>query len=228
MSYVSKDKKPVSKIKVFLADDHQVVRDGLSMVLGAEDDIEVVGHAGDGRTAVREIARLAPDVVVMDVRMPEMNGIEATRRVLELCAKTKIVILSMAGSSEHVHDALTAGAIGYVLKDSAADEVVRAVRAAHKGKRFLSAQITETIAETFMNIKDFESRKSPIDRLSPREREVLHMVVNGKSSGEIAAALSLSPKTVDTYRSRIMKKLAVKGVSSLVKFAIEHGLVELD
>jgi len=228
MSYVSTNKKALSKIKVFLADDHPIVRDGLSAVLGAEDDIEVVGQAGDGRTAVKEIAQLSPDVVVMDVRMPEMNGIDAARRVLELCNRTKIVILSMAATSEQVYQALTAGALGYVLKESAADEVVRAVRAAHKGKRFLSAKITETIAETFMNIKDFESRKSPIDRLSPREREVLHMVVNGKSSGEIAATISLSPKTVDTYRSRIMKKLAVKGIPDLVKFAIDHGLVQLD
>ncbi len=228
MNVKSPESPGSSAIKVFLADDHAVVRDGLSVVLGAEEDIEVVGQAGDGRTAVKEIARLSPDVVVMDVCMPEMNGIDAARRVIELREETKVVMLSMVATSEHVYQALSAGVLGYVLKDSAADEVVRAVRSANCGKRFLSAKIAETIADAFMNIKDFQARKSPIERLSPREREVLHMVVNGKSSGEIAETISLSPKTVDTYRSRIMEKLGVKGVSSLVKFAVEHGLAQLD
>jgi DNA-binding NarL/FixJ family response regulator len=217
-----------SKIKVFLADDHAVVRDGLRMILEAEGDIEVVGQAADGITAVREITKNLPDVVVMDICMPEMNGIDATRHVMELCKNVRIVMLSVVATSEHVYQALSVGALGYVLKDSAADEVVKAVRSVHKGKRFLSEEIAETVTDAFVSIREQTSYQSPLERLSHREREVLHLVVDGKSSGEIAETLSLSPKTVDTYRSRLMDKLGVKGVPGLVKFAIEHGLTTLN
>ncbi len=214
-------------ISVLLADDHAVVREGLRMVLEAEGDIEVVGQAADGRAAVKEVSKLLPDVAVLDVCMPEITGIDAARRIRELCPGTQVVILSMVATSEHVYQALSAGALGYVLKDATSDEVVKAIRSVKKGKRFLSEKIAETVADAFVNIRSQTPYKSPIERLSHRETEVLHMVVDGKSSGEIADSLSLSPKTVDTYRSRIMEKLGVKGVPGLVKFAIEHGLIPL-
>ena len=215
------------KIRVFLADDHAVVRDGLCMILEAEGDIEVVGQAGDGSTAVKEVAKKLPDVVVMDICMPEMNGIDAARRVISLCDDVRIVMLSVVATSEHIYQALSAGALGYVIKDSAAEEVVKAVRSVNMGKRFLSEEISETVADAFVAIRRQTSYKSPLESLSDREREVLHLVVQGSTSGEIAEALSLSPKTVDTYRSRVMDKLGVRGVPALVKFAIEHGLTTL-
>ena len=223
-------KKHREGITVFLADDHAVVRAGLRLVLegDGDGDIEVVGESGDGRSAVREVSRLLPDVAVLDVCMPEISGIDATRRIRELCPDTQVVILSMVATSEHVYQALSAGALGYVVKDSSAEEVVQAIRAVHRGERFLGSQISETLADAFVNIRKQTPYISPIERLSRREREVLHMVVQGKSSGDIAKTISLSPKTVDTYRSRIMEKLGVKGVPGLVKFAIEHGLIAID
>lgn len=220
-------KSKSGKIRVFLADDHAVVRDGLCMILEAEGDIEVVGQAGDGSTAVREITKKLPDVVVMDICMPEMNGIDAARRVMAVCDDVRIVMLSVVATSEHIYQALSAGALGYVIKDSAAEEVVKAVRSVYRHKRFLSDEIAETVADAFVTIRQQTSYKSPLESLSHREREVLHLVVQGSTSGEIAGTLSLSPKTVDTYRSRVMDKLGVKGVPALVKFAIEHGLTTL-
>jgi len=210
-------------IRVFLADDHAVVRDGLRLILGTQTDITVVGDAADGQAAVCQVAQLRPDVAVMDVAMPVMDGIEATRQICATCPSTQVVVLSMHATSEHVYQALRAGARGYLLKESAGKEVVAAVRAVHAGRRYLSEKITDTVFDYIR--QDAPARKkSPLERLSDRERQILIQVVEGKSSAEIARSIHLSPKTVETYRSRLMQKLCIHDVPSLVKFAIEHGL----
>ena len=216
------------KITVFLADDHAMVRDGLQLLLENSGDMQVVGQAGSGHETVREVQRIKPDVVLMDIAMPELNGIEATRQLIELLPDTKVIILSMHATSEHIYQALQAGASGYLLKEAVGLEVVAAVNEVVKGGRYLSNKITETLVDDYLVQREIGQSRSPIDRLSAREREVLQMVAEGHSSARIADKLALSPKTVDTYRSRIMQKIGVRDVTELVKFAIRHGLTSLD
>ena len=211
-------------ITVLIADDHAVVREGLANLLSAQPDIRVIGTAADGRETVREVAKLQPEVVIMDIAMPQMNGIEAAREIRERAPQAKVVILSMYSSTEHVFHALEAGARAYLLKESAANEIVAAVRAVHAGRRYLSPRIAETMAEVVSR----SAAESPLSRLSPRERQVLQLVAEGRSSAQIAATLHLSPKSVDTYRSRVMQKLHLGDVASLVKFAIQHGITSLE
>jgi len=215
-------------IKVFIADDHAVVRDGLKSILEAEGDMNIVGTASDGRQAVRQLCKLKPDVVIMDIAMPELNGIEATEQVCETCPSAQVVILSMHATSEYIFRALKAGAKGYLLKESAGQEVVNAVRTVEKGRRYLSQQIEEAVINDYMNRHETAITKSPLDMLSSREREILQLVVEGKPSVEIAGILFISPKTVETYRSRMMQKLKVRDLPGLVKFAIQHGITSLD
>ena len=212
-------------VTVLLADDHAVVRDGLRLLLEASGEFQVVGMAVDGIEAIRHALDLRPQVVVMDVAMPGMNGIEASQQILETWPDARIVILSMYVSVEHVHRALQAGAIGYLLKESAGAEVVEAVRTVAAGQRYLSRKITETVIDDYIH-----SRQSvnPLESLSPRERQVLQLTAEGRSNAEIAGLLFLSPKTVETYRSRLMQKLDLQDVPALVKFAINHGLISLD
>lgn len=206
-------------IRVLLADDHVLLREGLRALLGANPGITVVAEVGDGREALRRSEELKPDVLVMDVSMPVLNGIEAAQLVRERCPRTQVVMLSMHSSTEHLFRALRAGALGYVLKESAATEVIAAVQAAHAGQRYLSPALRDAAATA-----GGAERPGPLDSLSVRERQVLQLVVEGKSSAAIARIVHLSPKTVETYRSRLMKKLGVPDVPSLVKFAIQHGL----
>jgi DNA-binding NarL/FixJ family response regulator len=215
-------------IKVFIADDHAVVRDGLKSILEAEGDMNIVGTASDGRQAVRQLCKLKPDVVIMDIAMPELNGIEATEQVCKSCPSTGVVILSMHATSEYIFRALKAGAKGYLLKESAGQEVVNAVRTVANGRRYLSQQIEEAVINDYMNRHETALTKSPLDMLSSREREILQLVVEGKPSVEIAGILFISPKTVETYRSRMMQKLKVSDLPGLVKFAIQHGITTLD
>jgi DNA-binding NarL/FixJ family response regulator len=205
-----------------LADDHAVVRDGLRALLEGGNDLQVVAMAGNGREAVAEALRLKPDIVIMDIAMPELDGVEATRRIVERCPETRVLILSMYLSAEHIYRALQAGAQGYVLKESAGEEVVDAIRALRAGKRYLSHRITETVIDDYLREG---TNVSPLDSLSLRERDVLQLVVEGRTNAAIAQALSLSPKTVETYRARIMKKLKVRDTVELVKFSMRHGLI---
>ncbi len=209
-------------VTIVLADDHAVVRDGLRALIDNGHDLKVVGTAGNGRDAITEVQRLRPDVVVMDIAMPELDGVEATRRILEKCPDTRVLILSMYLSAEHVYRALQAGAQGYVVKESAGEEVVEAIRAVRAGKRYLSHKITETVIDDYLREG---TGLSPLDSLSLRERDVLQLVVEGRTNVAIAQVLALSPKTVETYRARIMKKLKVHDTVELVKFAMRHGLV---
>jgi DNA-binding NarL/FixJ family response regulator len=211
-------------ITVFVADDHAIVREGLANLLGARPDIQVVGTAADGRDTVRQVEKLKPEVVVMDISMPQMNGIEAAREIRSRAPQTRVVILSMHSSTEHVFHALEAGACAYVLKESAASEIVDAVHAVHAGHRYLSPKVSEVMADNISR----GSAASPLESLSKRERQVLQLVAEGRSSAQIAATLHLSPKSVDTYRSRLMQKLHIGDVAGLVKFAIQHGLTPLE
>ena len=214
-------------IKVFLADDHAVVREGLRMLLEVQKDIEVVGEASDGRQTIQQVKPLCPDVVIIDIAMPEMNGIEATAHILKECASTHVIILSMHATTEHIFQAINAGAKGYLLKESAGREIIDAVRAVHQGHRYLSEQISDIMVDDYFHKGKGTIPKSPVGLLSSREREVLQLVVEGKSSLEIAKTLNLSPKTVETYRSRLMTKLGIEDIPALVKFAIQHGITPL-
>jgi DNA-binding NarL/FixJ family response regulator len=205
-----------------------VVRDGLRYLLEAQPDITVVGDAADGRQTLQYVEQLRPDVVIMDIAMPELNGIEAARRIRTDCPSTQVIILSIYSTEEHVSRALQAGARGYVLKESAGIEVVNAVRAVHSGHHYLSQKLSDQLIDDYLHQIKASGEKDPLVRLSPREKEVLQLVVEGKSSAEIAAALSLSIKTVETYRSRIFQKLDIDDLPSLVKFAIQHGLTPLN
>ena len=212
-------------IRIVLADDHGVVRDGLRVLLEAQSDIQVVGDAANGREAMRVTQQLHPDVVVMDIAMPELNGIEATLQIHDVSPSTQVLVLSMHSTTEHIFRALQAGARGYLLKDSAGAEVVDAVRAVHAGRRYLSQKIASTVIDDYISDRQ---RASPLDSLSRRERQILQLVAEGKSSAEAAVILFLSPKTVDTYRSRMMQKLGIGDMATLVKFAIQHGVTQLD
>jgi DNA-binding NarL/FixJ family response regulator len=215
-------------ITVLLADDHKVVSDGLGILLDSEIDISVVHKSADGLEAIRRVQELKPDVVIMDINMPELNGIEATRRIAEINPATRVIILSMYATGEYIFRALEAGAKGYLLKESAGAEVVDAVRAVRAGNRFLSHKIANTVVDDYIQLRRMGIEENPLLLLSSREREVLQLVVDGKSSVEIAQHLSLSQKTVDTYRSRIMQKLEIHDIPTLVKFAIRQGLTSVE
>lgn len=206
---------------VLLADDHGIVRDGLRALLEAQGDIAVVGSVDNGFEAVDSAQKLRPHVVVMDISMPDMNGIDACRRINELAPDVKVLILSMHGSTEHVYQALKAGARGYLLKESAATEVVGAVRALFAGRQYLDAKIRDTVEP---DLRERNRQVSPVDSLSMRERQILQLLVQGRSNAQIAALLSLSIKTVETYRSRLMQKLGIRNLADLVRFGMEHGL----
>ena len=215
-------------ITVVLADDHAVVRDGLRALLEAQLDISVIGDAANGREAVHLVAQLCPNVVVLDIAMPKLNGIEAARQIREICPSAQVIILSMHSTAEHIFRALQAGARGYLLKDSAGIEVVKAIRTVHAGHRYLSPKISDRLIDDYVRQRQVAETNGPLARLSSREREVLQLVVEGKSSAEVADILSLSLKTVETYRSRLMQKLAISDLPALVKFAIQHGLTLLE
>jgi len=215
-------------ITVFLADDHAVVRDGLHALLDAEADITVLETAANGRDAVRRVAELRPDVAVVDIVMPDLGGIEATRQIHEAHPATQVVILSIHASEEYVVRALQAGARGYLLKESAGEEVIDAVRAVHAGRRYLSEGIADRLIDGYLDRHGGSEAGGALAALSPRELEVLQLVVEGKTSPEIARILTLSPKTIETYRSRLMHKLNISDVPNLVKFAIKHGLTPVE
>jgi len=215
-------------ITVFLADDHAVVRDGLRLLLETQGDIQVVGDAADGRETVHQVEQLCPDVVVMDITMPELNGIEATWLIRESCPATRVIVLSMHSATEYVFRALQAGARGYVLKESAGVEVVNAVHAVCAGHRYLSPKVSDEVIDGYVRQREAAGTGSPLARLSPREREILQLVAEGKSSIEIAAVFSLSAKTIETYRSRLMRKLGIKDIPTLVRFAILNGMTPLE
>jgi DNA-binding NarL/FixJ family response regulator len=211
-------------IRILIADDHGVVAEGLKHLVEAEADMEVVACVGDGREAVQQARDAQPDVVLMDLSMPELNGADATRAILQRDPKCRVIVLSMYAQREYVRRALKAGAAGYVVKRSAAKEVVEAIRAVHAGQRYLSPRVADVVLEDYSDDK----QDDPLARLSAREREVLQLLAEGRTGAEIAQRLSLSQKTVETYRARLVEKLGIRDLAGLVRFAIQRGLVSLD
>jgi two-component system, NarL family, response regulator NreC len=208
-------------IRILLVDDHAVVRQGFRMILGAQSDMEIVGEAGNGREALSQAAELQPDVVVMDVAMPELNGIEATRRMGEIAPRARVLALSMHKDSVYVREILRAGAKGYLLKESIDVDLLTAVRAVAKGDGYLSPAVSEAV------LSDYRKHVTdPLDLLSSREREVLQMIAEGKTNKDIAGVLHLSVYTVDAHRGRIMEKLNLHSAGELVRFAVRKGLID--
>jgi len=211
----------MKRTRILLADDHAVVRQGFKMLLAAQPDMEIAGEASNGREAVEETERLKPDVVVMDVAMPELNGIEATRRLAASVPHTRVIALSMHKDSVYVREILRAGARGYLLKDSDAEDLVSAIRVVARGESYLSPAVSNAVLDDYRR-----HVTNPIDLLTSREREVLQMLAEGKTNKEIAGVLNLSVYTVDAHRGRIMEKLNLHSINDLVRFAVRNGVIE--
>ena len=219
------------RTRILLVDDHEIVRAGLRTMLGTQDDIDVVGEADNGREALRCVDELRPEVVVMDVGMPDLNGIDATRQIMALAPSTAIIILSMHSDHRYVAEAFKAGAKGYLIKDCAFDELVIAVNAVASNRVYVSPSIAGWVVADFVRSLDNSSvlpAKAPSHRLSPREREVLQLVAEGKPTKQIAGLLHVSVKTIETHRRQIMQKADVTSVAELTKLAIREGLTDID
>ncbi len=211
----------MKKIRIILADDHSVVRQGFRRILEAQPDMDIVGEASNGREALEQAAKLTPDVVVMDVAMPELNGIEATRRLSEATPHSRVLALSMHKDSVYVREILRAGARGYLLKDAVDEDLIAAVRAVSRGDGYLSPGVADAV------LTDYRQHVSdPIDLLTTREREVLQLIAEGKTNKDIATLLKLSVYTVDAHRGRVMEKLNLHSTGELVRFAVRKGLVD--
>jgi DNA-binding NarL/FixJ family response regulator len=208
------------KTRILLADDHTLVRRGFALILSKQQDQEIVGEAQNGREAVELAEKLQPDVVVIDVSMPELNGIEATRRISDKCPKTRVLALSMHRDAVYVREILRAGARGYLVKDADDDTFLLAVRAVARGEAYLSPSIADAV------LSDYRKHiTNPIDLLTSREREVLHMIAEGKTNKEIANILELSVYTVEAHRGKIMEKLNLHNTGDIVRFAARNGLI---
>jgi len=214
-------------IRVIVADDHHLVRQGIRALLERADDIEVVGEAADGQEAVELVQRLGPDVLVMDIAMPRLNGTQATERVRALGTATQVVILSMHSDETLVRQTLRRGARGYLLKRSVTEELLLAVRAAHRGETYLSPAISAPLLDEFLARPADSEEHGLFDRLTPREREVLQLIAEGHTNTAIAQMMNVSVKTVEKHRASLMSKLNVHDVATLIRTAIKHGLVFL-
>jgi len=214
-------------IKILLVDDHEIVRYGLQCLIEEQPDMEVVGDAENGRMAIDLARRLKPDVVVMDISMPDMNGVEATRRICKEIPSTKIIVLSMHHKRQFVIDMLKAGVSGYILKTKVHDDLIRAVKAAVANEVYLSSKITGVVARDYMsNLSVSDQSASTV--LTPREREVLQLISEGKSTKEIALHLNISIKTIESTRRQIMQKLDIHNIADLTKYAINEDITSLD
>ena len=214
-------------IQIILADDHKITRDGLKSLLESQKNMTVVGEAENGRKAVRLALKLQPDVIVMDINMPELNGIEATRQIKTELPETKIIALSMYSDKRYVVGMLKAGVSGYLLKNCAFDELVAAISAVVKNQNYMSPKIADTVMKDYANILE-SSDTSPAAQLTTREREVLQLIAEGLKTKDIATRIHVSIKTVETHRQQMMRKLNAKSVAELTKIALREGLTSLD
>ena len=216
-------------IRILLADDHRILRDGLRSLLAQQADIAVVGEASDGESAVALCCELKPDVVIMDVVMPGVDGVAATRRIRALCPDTRVIALSMHSDRRFVSEMVRAGALGYLVKDSAFEELNQAVRTVMAGRPYLSAVITGTLVEDFVRQTSTQDRKplSPLEMLTAREQEVLRLLADGKRVKEIAHGLKISAKTVESHRQNIMDKLEIHSTIELTRYALREGLTTI-
>jgi len=216
---------PSTSISIVLGDDHKIVLKGLRALLDGQYGITVVGEASDGLKVTGLVERMQPDVLVVDLMMPGLSGLDVTRRVTKRLPKTHVVILSMYSSEAHVAEALRSGAMAYVLKDASAEDLVSAIREAAAGRRYLSAPFSNDLIETYLKRPD---DAGAYESLTPREREVLHLVAEGLTSGEIAGRLFISPRTAESHRANLMRKLGLRSRTELVRFAFQRGIVPLE
>jgi two-component system response regulator NreC len=216
----------MSKIRVLLADDHAILRSGIRALLEDEPDLEVVGEAEDGHEVIRMAAELEPDIVLIDIAMPRLNGLEATRRIMQANPQAKILILSMHENEEYVRQVFASGAMGYILKDAAVRELLGAIRAIYRGEVVLSPAITRLVVEDYLRWGDLQMNHLD-SGLSPREREVLQLIAEGYTNSEIAGILSISIKTVQSHRTNLMRKLDLHDRGDLIKYAIQKKIIEL-
>ncbi len=216
----------MSKIKVLLAEDHTIVRKGLRSLLDNETEIQVVGEAEDGQQAVQKAVQMLPDVVVMDITMPVLNGLEATRQIKKLCPQIKVVILTVHSTEEHIFQTLRAGASAYVVKQGAVNELIEAIQTAYRGETFLSPPISRQVVDAYgRRAEDMEDR---YDKLTGREREVLQMIAEGRTNREIAVRMHVTIKTVEAHRAHLMDKLGLHSIAELTRYALRKGMIDQD
>jgi two-component system, NarL family, response regulator NreC len=214
-------------VTIILADDHHMMRQGLRMLLEAEEDFRVVAEAGDGREAVRLAERLTPDILIVDVMMPSLNGLEVTRQVGQRSPRTRVIMLSMYSNEAYVLKALSNGAAGYVLKEATATDLIRAVREVVAGRRYLSPPLSEHAIAAYVE-KAQDGLLDPYEALTTREREVLQLAAEGRTNADIAAALCISPRTVETHRAHLMHKLGLHSQADLIRYALRRGILPLE
>jgi DNA-binding NarL/FixJ family response regulator len=215
-------------VRILIADDHTIVRQGLARLLEDQPQFKVVGEAVDGRMAIEKAQALEPDVIVMDIGMPLLNGIEASRRILKALPKTRILILSMYSHEHYIHELLEAGISGYLLKESSGRDIVKAIQAAMKGETFLSPSISRVLVDKYLSMRKSSPKEERFNQLSNREREIFQLIAEGHSSKSIGQILCVSQSTVKTHRRKIMEKLEVENPAQLIHLAISLGLVEPD
>jgi two-component system response regulator NreC len=218
----------MKKIRLLVADDHKIFRQGITKLLEQEPDLQVVGEAADGREAVKKATELKPDLVLMDIAMANLNGLEATKQIKKVLPETKIIMVTMHKNEEYILQSFQAGASGYILKEGAVEELVNAIRSIHQDKSFLSPTISKTLIDAYLRKMETGKTETPFDLLTDREREVLQLIAEGYTNREVAKSLFISVKTVEAHRAHIMQKLNIHDVAKLVKYAIQKGLVDLN
>jgi two-component system response regulator NreC len=217
----------MSKIRVLVCDDHAILRDGIKLLLNSQPDMEAVGEAVDGREAVEQARALKPDVILMDIAMPGLNGLEATKQIRRDDPNARVLVLTMYESDEYVSRMLEAGVLGYVLKKAAGSELVHAIRAIHQGEAFLYPSITKRLVEDYLRRVETGQERDSFNGLTEREREVLQLVAEGHPNRDIAEILNVSIRTVQNHRAHIMEKLGMHDRGELIKYAIQKGIIEL-
>ena len=218
----------MNKIKVLIADDHTIVRKGLCSLLRGENDITVIGEARDGKEAIRKVRELSPDVIVMDINMPLLNGIEATINIKKIHPSMGIIILTMYSDEGYVHEAILAGASGFLIKNTIPQDLCAAIRAVSRGESFLSPSISKTVIESYTKLNPSQDGKLRKKELTAREREVVQLIAEGYSNREISELLFISSKTVEVHKHNIQKKLNISGTALLTQYAIRKGLIKIE
>ena len=217
----------MNKIRVFIADDHLLLREGIRSLLGKESDVEIVGEAGDGREAVGNVEQLVPDVVLMDIAMPELGGLEATQQIKQKNPQVKVLILTIHETNQYLAGMLNVGASGYVVKTTASGELTSAIRAVHHGDIYLYPSIARMLVEDYLHKVKVGDQKSSYEGLTPREREILKYIAEDRKNKEIADLLGISVRTVQAHRTNLMDKLGARDRTELVKYAIRKGIINL-
>lgn len=215
------------QIEIVIADDHTIVRQGLRKLLEEEDYLKIIGEAEDGRNAIRKVCELEPDIIIMDIAMPILNGIEAARQIKKASIKTKVVILSMHDHNRYIRELLSIGVSGYLLKDSVSSEIIKAINTAVKGETYLSPSISTQVIEDYVGMNQKTSQEELYNTLTNREREVFQMMVEGYSTKQVAETLCLSTSTIKSHRANIMEKLKMDNISKLIQYAIHLGIIDI-